>query len=107
MIHGGRDGGGSRSGNASRSGSSSSEDGTRGQKARLEALRGELESSLGEEEQERLRRFRPPKSMAVVLGEVEGGMADALGDQSEMEEEEDESVVEKVEAEGSFAESVR
>ena len=105
MMHGGRDGGGSRSGNASRSGSSSSEEGAQGQETRIEALRGELESSLGEEEKERLRRFRPPRSMAVALSEGEG-MADALGDQSEMEEE-DENVREKIGEEGSFAESVR
>ena len=80
--------------------------------------KGKAEELTDAEKEERARQFRPPRSMAMALsgtldeGEAARGhaMADALGDQSDIEEEEDlrdEEARRVKENEGSFEESVR
>ena len=90
VLQAGRDGGGSRSGNASRSGSDDDETGND-----TETEAAKKQSAAGVDAEERRKQFRPPRSMALALngtldgdgGLRTGTMADALGDQSDMDEE--------------------
>ena len=111
ILQSGRDGGGTFSGRASRSGSESEDETTEADVSKIASLK--LEHLT---EEERTKQFKPPSSMRLALSgafDSEGStrktpMADALGDQSDMEEDEqDEETKKDRDEEQSFGGSVR
>ena len=110
ILQSGRDGGGTFSGRASRSGSESEET-PAAVVSKIASLKPEHLT-----EEERAKQFNPPSSMRLALAgafDNEGSMrktamADALGDQSDMEEEEENEETKKDrDEEQSFGRSVR
>ena len=114
----GRDGGGTHSGRASYE-SSDTEDIRQEVQALALQQPPQRAAAKGEylSEEERRKQFRPPRSMALAMsgkldgegedGRRKGAMADALGDQSDMDDSEDEEVRRVREAETGFEGSVR